>query len=601
MGYYVGVDLGTTYTAAAVLRDDQRPEIVMLGSRSAVIPSVALITPDGALVYGEAAERRSGTEPSNVIREFKRRIGDPEPIKRPHGAFSAEALSAGLLAHVLEIVAEREGQPADGLVLTHPANWSQSKRAAFVGAFALLELPPTQMVTEPEAAAISYAARARVAVGDVVAVYDLGGGTFDTAILRRTDESFEIVGQPAGIERLGGIDFDAAVFAHVNRYLDGRPGRLDLADPEAGAALARLRSDTVAAKEALASEADVAIPVYLPDLRSEVRLTRVEFETMIRPALSDTLVSLRRSLALAQVAPSDLKAVLLVGGSSRIPLVAQMVGAELRRPVVIDAHPKHSVALGAALAAGRPATSESAETLTPETLTPETLTPETLAPETLTPETLIPVKRSRWVRAAAALVVAAGVVALATTQLIGSADNEPIVRSATSVLGRPTSSTQTSSTQTSSTKTSSAQTSSTPSTSAQSVVIPATVTADCGDVQAPFSCITSIGVTENGDLEVAYETIGFVPTIGSAPNRHVQFFFPTPSVVEDERNAGMAGPNRSSWIPWDDPLFGPGFGQAGYTLDDAATAGVDQLCILVADSGHVVIPDTGNCVEIPGA
>jgi hypothetical protein len=128
---------------------------------------------------------------------------------------------------------------------------------------------------------------------------------------------------------------------------------LDLDDPASMAAVARLRRDCVEAKEALSSDTDVAIPVLLPSLQTEVRLTRSEFEEMVRPSLVDSVAALRRAMRSAEVAPEDVHAVLLVGGSSRIPLVAELVGSELRRPVAVDAHPKHGTALGAAMLAGQ--------------------------------------------------------------------------------------------------------------------------------------------------------------------------------------------------------------------------------------------------------
>jgi hypothetical protein len=116
-------------------------------------------------------------------------------------------------------------------------------------------------------------------------------------------------------------------------------------------ALVRLRQECIEAKEALSSETDATIPVLLPNVQSEVRLTRVEFEAMIRPSLTETIGALRRAVQSAGVEPAEVKAVLLVGGSSRIPLVGQLVSAELGRPVAVDAHPKHAIALGAAIAA----------------------------------------------------------------------------------------------------------------------------------------------------------------------------------------------------------------------------------------------------------
>src|SRR5690606_34038287 len=117
---------------------------------------------------------------------------------------------------------------------------------------------PVTMTTEPEAAAVFYAAQQRVEPGSIVAVYDLGGGTFDAAVLRKTEAGFEILGQPEGIERLGGIDFDAAVFNHVRQALGGKLEELDEDDPTAIAAVARLREECVAAKEALSSDTDAS-------------------------------------------------------------------------------------------------------------------------------------------------------------------------------------------------------------------------------------------------------------------------------------------------------------------------------------------------------
>jgi YVTN family beta-propeller protein len=180
-----------------------------------------------------------------------------------------------------------------------------------------------------------------------------GGGTFDAAVLRKSAVGFELLGVPEGIERLGGIDFDEAVVGHVLGFLGAAVGGLDVSDPVVVAALARLRADCVAAKEALSADTEVSIPVLLPSVQTEIRLTRSEFESMIRPPLAETTAVLGRALVAAGVSAGELAAVLLVGGSSRIPLVGQLVAAELGRPVAIDVHPKHAVAEGAALAAGR--------------------------------------------------------------------------------------------------------------------------------------------------------------------------------------------------------------------------------------------------------
>jgi actin-like ATPase involved in cell morphogenesis len=310
-----------------------------------------LVRSDQEILTGEAATRRAATEPDRVAREFKRRLGDSTPIFLGGAPFSPEALSARLLSAVVDEVAKQEGGPPDAAAVTYPANWGPFKRELLDNAIRQADLGDAVTLTEPEAAAIYYASTERVEVGDAVAVYDLGGGTFDAAVLRKTESGWETLGRPEGIEHLGGIDFDAAVFAHVQRSLHGALESLNEDDQAAMAAVGRLRADCVAAKEALSADTDATIPVLLPGIQTEVRLTRAEFEDMIRPALEDTISALERSISSAGLNASDLKTVLLVGGSSRIPLVAQMVGAALGRPVAVDAHPKHAVALGAAIAA----------------------------------------------------------------------------------------------------------------------------------------------------------------------------------------------------------------------------------------------------------
>ena len=351
MTYHLGVDLGTTYTAAAVFRDG-RAQIVELGSRAAAVPSVLFVKEGEGLLIGEAATRRGVSDPARLAREFKRRFGDPTPLILGGSPFAADALTAKILRWVVDAVEGREGGPADSVTVSHPANWGQYKRDLLQQSLRLAGLTEAETITEPEAAAIYYASNERVEPGTIVAVYDLGGGTFDAAVLRKTAEGFEIMGRPEGIERLGGIDFDQAILARVDRSTDGALSALDPADPANAKAASRLREEIVDAKEALSSDTDASIPVVLPNLQTEVRLTRSEFEDIIRASIGETIAVLRRALKSAGVSAAEVSKVLLVGGSSRIPLVAQMVSSELGRPVAVDAHPKHAIPLGAAIAAG---------------------------------------------------------------------------------------------------------------------------------------------------------------------------------------------------------------------------------------------------------
>jgi len=349
MQYGLGIDLGTTQTAAAV-RVDGRIEVANLGGRRAEIPSLVFVKPDGGLLIGEAAERRGATEPARLAREFKRRIGDPVPILVGGVPFSAHALTAKLLRHVLDAVAVLQDGPPTVVTLTHPANWGPYKREQLDQAIRLADAGSVLLRTEPEAAALQHATARKIAPGETVAVYDLGGGTFDAAVLRRDGDGFALLGEPEGIEQLGGADFDEAVFGHVLQTLGSMADGMDPNDSEVMTALARLRRDCVEAKEALSFDTEVMIPVALPGLHTRVRLNRSELEAMIAPSLEDTVTAMRRALRSAGVTPDSLSAVLLAGGSSRIPLVAQLLSTALRRPVVADPHPEHSIAMGAAVA-----------------------------------------------------------------------------------------------------------------------------------------------------------------------------------------------------------------------------------------------------------
>jgi YVTN family beta-propeller protein len=354
VGYALGLDLGTTYSGAAIARDG-RAEMVALTQNTSVVPSVLFLREDGTFLFGEAALRRGLQEPGRLAREFKRRFGDTTPILLGGSPWSADALSIQLLRHLVELVTAQEGGPPDTVTVTHPANWGPYKIDLLRQAVRAAGLGEARLLTEPEAAAVHYASTERMEPGEVVAIYDLGGGTFDAAALRRTADGFELLGLAEGIERLGGIDFDEAVLAHVVSFIGPALADLDPADPTVLSALARLRAECVAAKEGLSDDTEVSVAVLLPTLSTQIRLTRSEFEDMVRPTLTETTSVLSRTLRSGGIEPGQVKAVLLVGGSSRIPLVGQLVAAEMGRPVAVDVHPKHAVALGAALdAAGGP-------------------------------------------------------------------------------------------------------------------------------------------------------------------------------------------------------------------------------------------------------
>jgi molecular chaperone DnaK len=357
MSYRLGADLGTTFTAAAVA-NGAGPTMLGLGNRALQVPSVLYLPADGGLIVGEPAERRGLADPARVVREFKRRFGDSVPMLVAGVPFSPQALTAQLLKWVVGMSTERMGEPPSRVVLTHPANWGPFKRELLTQVIELADVGEVDLCSEPEAAAIQYAVRAGVTsqtgspvrTGEKVAVYDLGGGTFDSCVLERTDDGFAVLGEPIGIEHLGGMDFDDALFEQVLSSLGAGAQELDLADEQGQAALARLRRDCVEAKEALSADVATVVHVSLPGLNTSVRLNRSELEELIRRPLEETVAAVGRALRSAGVEPGDLRSIVLVGGGSRIPLVSQMLQQEFGVPLALDTHPKHDIALGAAMA-----------------------------------------------------------------------------------------------------------------------------------------------------------------------------------------------------------------------------------------------------------
>lgn len=345
-GYRLGIDIGTTQTAAAVERDGAA-RVVSLGLRVPEIPSVVAVL-DDEVVVGGAAERQALSRPEAVAREFKRRTGDPTPLIVGGSPWSAESLTGRVLSHVLDEVKILEGEPPSRLAVTHPASWTDFKKDCLRQALLFAGHEDADLLPEPIAAANFYASQGKASDGERVAVFDLGGGTFDAAVLEADGSTFRILGEPKGLAQLGGIDLDQVVVAHVLDVLG-----LDLTELDDDAvhrrAIQRLRDDCRTAKENLSADTSAAVPVILPNIQTEVRITRSEFENKIREPLLSAVSVLGTAIESAGLETADVDTVLLVGGSSRIPLVSQLIGEQLALPVQTDSHPKHTVALGAAL------------------------------------------------------------------------------------------------------------------------------------------------------------------------------------------------------------------------------------------------------------
>ncbi|MBT2585524.1 Hsp70 family protein [Arthrobacter sp. ISL-95] len=354
MSYVLAIDVGTSFTAAALVKAHQgpapAPEILSLGLHGSAVPSVLFYADDSRVLVGEAAERRGLDDPQRMVREFKRRIGDSVPLSVGASWLAPEDVYATMARWVVDKAEEREGSSPSSIIMTHPAAWGQHRTSLVLAALNMEGLQDITLISEPEAAALHYASQTRVEDGSIIAVYDLGGGTFDTAVLRKAGAgNFELLGRPDGIETLGGADFDAAVLRHVMGHLGDVPP-MDPSSPETLAALSRLRRECREAKEALSLDSEASVAVSLPGTQLSVRLVRSEFEAMIEAPVRDTVDALERSLRSVNLEARDLSAVLLIGGSSRIPLVAELISVELDRPIAVDADPKSSICLGAAVA-----------------------------------------------------------------------------------------------------------------------------------------------------------------------------------------------------------------------------------------------------------
>lgn len=351
MLYALSIDVGTTFTAAAIWRDG-RASTLTLGDHADAIPSVLYLRDeDGTFLVGAAAERRAIADPGRVAREFKRRMGDDVPMVLGDQEFTSTELTGHVIRWVADLAAGREGSPPSHVTLTCPASWGDYRRRLMTEAASVAGLDAVGVMTEPGAAATYYASLNRLEPGATIAVYDFGGGTFDAAVLAKTTDGFDLRGVPDGNNELGGVNFDAAVMRMIAADAGITFSPFEFAYPIAAAAQAQLHARAVDAKEALSTDLFVDVPVIMPGMNRTVRITRERFEDAVRDDVLETVDKLRETVEHADVEPAMLSAVLLVGGSSRIPLVAELVRAELGVRTVVDAHPKLAVCLGAAIAA----------------------------------------------------------------------------------------------------------------------------------------------------------------------------------------------------------------------------------------------------------
>jgi actin-like ATPase involved in cell morphogenesis len=341
MAYQVGIDMGATWTAAAVCRAGGGAEPAALGEHARAVPTVAHAGPDGAFSTGETAERRAAADPRSAVRGIPARVGDPTPVLLGREPVLGEALAARIVAAAVRHVARREGGPPEHVAVVHPAGWGAHKTGALRAALAGHGVGPASLVPGPLAAVAG--AGAVVPHDAVVVVVDLGGTTCDTAVVR--GGALLAAGD---VVPVGGAVLDEAVFAHVREALGAGWEGLDGEDPAVLTAVARLRRDCTTAREVLSDDTVAQVPVMLPGLHTTVRIGRAEFEDAIRPALVDVVDAAVRTAAAAGAAPG---ALLLVGGAARTPLVVEALSSALGLPALPLPDPGGVVVAGAALLA----------------------------------------------------------------------------------------------------------------------------------------------------------------------------------------------------------------------------------------------------------
>jgi molecular chaperone DnaK len=355
--YGLGVDIGDQTVVAAVCRHDDgwtgTPELLLLGPGSPGASAAVALVGGRLSVFPPAGPDPAG----GLVEHVLQRVGAPTPLVGAGRAFSAAAAVAAIVARAHELAARREGSPAAWTVLTVPPSWGSHRRDLLAGALESAGLPRSSVVSGAVAVVRAQLATGAVRPGATVAVYDLVAGSLDTAVLRTTADGgiAELAVPPAPLA-WGGRDLDDAVVGHVVGSLP------DGAAPTDPAERAALRQACNAAKEALSTETDVRVDVRADGLASAVRVVREDVEDLVADAVEASVDVLRRAVSAAGLAVDDLDAVVLAGGSSRVPLVAETLSAELGRPLVADGEPALTAACGAArLALERASASEPGE------------------------------------------------------------------------------------------------------------------------------------------------------------------------------------------------------------------------------------------------
>ena len=348
MGYSLGIDLGTT-TCVVARRHGSSVEISDIGPGGAPLPAVALPTATGGLIVGEEADARSVHEPPLVARHLLARLGDGEPVDVGGSPVDPLGLATALLAAAADRAAPSPGTAPDHVVVAFPLEPGTGPEDLLSQASAAIFGTATTLVPAPVAAVARMSVVHDLGDDSIVAVVDLGGSTVDVALVRRTPAAFDLVGDAAVLPDLGGVDLDGAVLSLVEGAIGDVSSRVDPADRAGMLALRRVRAACRAAKERLSSEATAIVDVAVPHARGRVEITREAFERTVEPTLTQATDLVAATIDAAGLTPPDVRAVVLTGGTARIPLVTTLLADRLGRPVLRDDAPETTTALGAAM------------------------------------------------------------------------------------------------------------------------------------------------------------------------------------------------------------------------------------------------------------
>jgi molecular chaperone HscA len=347
-GFAIGVDLGTSNTVAVIRWPDGRTRPLLIDG-APIMPSGVFADDSGQLLVGRDAQRLAGLDPSRFEPNPKRRIDEPLVLLGNREVASVDLLAA-LLASVARSAVEAVGFLPEA-VLTHPAAWGPQRRTILAMAAQRAGWPPVHLIPEPVAAARYFAdiLRRPVPVGSALAVFDFGGGTLDIAVVRRENGHFTVLGS-GGIENLGGLDVDAALVDHLGGVLDHTAPDVwrTITHPDSTTQRRDRRlfwEDVRGAKEMLSRTA--VAPIATPGRDQAIHLTREELERVAEPLLRRAVWETAEVIRRCGLRPDQLAGLFLVGGSSRLPMVARLLHMELGIAPTVLEQPELPVAEGA--------------------------------------------------------------------------------------------------------------------------------------------------------------------------------------------------------------------------------------------------------------